>query len=97
MNEPDQLNQLLNRWDTAPSEQPRFAAQVQERIESTNGTGAWAKVLAFPATLPLAAGIAIMLGVSAAVSTQRSLQLEQLATAYDQSIDPIQMTGHSGH
>lgn len=97
MNEPDRLNSLLNRWNPEPGLQPAFAAQVHERIRSDRPVGAVARILQFPATLPLAAGIAIMLGVSAAISTDRAQRQDQLATAYALSIDPIQMTSHVGH
>ena len=88
MDESDRLNALLNRWEISPSAQPDFAQQVRALI---------ARVLKFPATLPLAASIAIMLGATAAISTDRAERTDQLATAYAQKIDPIHMTSHDGH
>lgn len=97
MNDPDRLPELLNQWQVTPSPQPDFAAQVQERIQTVPANGIMARVLTFPATLPLAASIAIMLGASAAISTDRAQRTDQLATAYAQKIDPIHMTSQGGH
>ncbi|MBT5901142.1 MAG: hypothetical protein HOH58_03435 [Opitutaceae bacterium] len=97
MDESDRLNALLNRWEISPSAQPDFAQQVRARIASPAKNGLIARVLKFPATLPLAASIAIMLGATAAISTDRAERTDQLATAYAQKIDPIHMTSHDGH
>lgn len=97
MNDPDRLSELLNQWQVAPSPHPDFATEVRERIQNVPASGFIARVLRFPATLPLAASIAIMLGVSAAISADRAQRTDQLATAYAQKIDPIQMTALSDH
>ena len=97
MKEPDNLNSLLEHWELTPSHQPAFTEQVRHRMAVSSSPGIGAQILQFPATLPLAAGIAIMLGVSAAISTDRAQRQDQLATAYALSIDPIQMTSHIEH
>ncbi|MDB4474631.1 hypothetical protein N9023_06445 [Opitutaceae bacterium] len=97
MDESDRLNSLLKRWEPAPSPQPDFARQVHALIASPADQGIAAQILKFPATLPLAASVAIMLGASAAISTDRAQRTDQLATAYAQKIDPIHMTSHGGH
>lgn len=97
MKEPNNLNSLLKHWEPIPSHQPAFAEQVRHRMAASSSASLGARILQFPATLPLAAGIAIMLGVSAAISTDRAQRQDQLATAYALSIDPIQMTSHVGH
>jgi hypothetical protein len=97
MDESDRLNSLLKHWEPVPSPQPDFARRVHARIASPTDAGLAARVLQFPATLPLAASIAIMLGASAAISADRAQRTDQLATAYAQKIDPIHMTSHGGH
>ncbi len=97
MNDPDRFDSLLQEWQPTPSVQPDFNQRVHARIDSSTQSGLFARVLTFPATLPLAASVAIMLGASAAISVDRAQHTDQMATAYARKIDPIQMTSQGGH
>ncbi len=99
MTPPDPLSDLLTRWQPRPSPAPDFAAGVHARLARTTATrttppSTLARVLAWPAMLPLAAALAILLGVVSAVSLQRARTQDLMAEAYARSIDPVSLSGH---
>lgn len=97
MLESDNLNTLLDQWKVTPSVQTDFSAKVQQRLREQPQTNLLARVIAFPATLPLAAGLAVWLGISAALTLDQARDQDQLATAYARSIDPFQMASPHDH
>ena len=100
MNESDPLSNLLSRWQPAPEADPTFAETVRSRINDTGvpaSSGIVGQILRFPATLPLAAGFAVVIGVSAAVSLDQRRNTAEMAEAYARSIDPIWMTAEPEH
>tara|TARA_R110002050_G_scaffold286990_1_gene437860 strand:- start:248 stop:559 length:312 start_codon:yes stop_codon:yes gene_type:complete len=100
MKTPDPLGPLLSRWqpDVAPAD-PSFAAEVWRRIDQPVHVrpSPLARLIRFPAALPLAAGLAIMCGVVTAVSVNRAEHRATLAAAYARSIDPLQLVGAMHH
>ena len=95
MTDRDPLSSVLAHWQPKPMAAPDFAKTVQARLAPAERATAWARMLQFPATLPLAAGLAIMLGVVSAWSMNRSEIQDQMADAYARSIDPVWMTASS--
>ena len=98
MTEPDPLSEVLSRWQPKPDSAPDFATQVHAQIAAAPTKTPWARILHFPATLPLAAGFAIVLGIASAVTLNRTEARSQMADAYARSIDPVWMTSSEhGH
>ncbi len=110
MTEPDPLSDLLARWQPRPGPAPDFAAGVHARLARSRPRSVaerpaslFARVLAWPASLPLAAALALVLGVASAVGLQRTRSAELMADAYARSIDPVQLAasgaphGHDHH
>ncbi|GAB5561889.1 MAG: hypothetical protein SynsKO_35360 [Synoicihabitans sp.] len=94
MSEQDQLNQLLQKWQPQPSEQPDFARVVQQQIERKKAPVA-GEILRFPAALPLAASLAIVAGTIAGLTVNDSRAEKLMADAYARSIDPVRMVSSS--
>lgn len=92
MTPPDPLSDLLTRWQPRPSPAPDFAAGVHARLARATPPSTLARVLAWPAMLPLAAALAILLGVVSAVSLQRARTQDLMADAYARSIDPVSLS-----
>ncbi len=90
MSNRDPLSDLLKSWRHEPPASPRFNAGVWARLasvrEQTNPAYfyRWA--------LPLAASVALALGVGSAVQVVRHQHVDQMAAAYARSVDPLQMT-----
>ena len=87
----DPLSDLLQRWQPQPASRPDFANEVEERIaaaESTEPGG----MLRFPALLPWAAAIAILIGSVSGIGLSRLEHKSTMADAYARSIDPVMMT-----
>ena len=104
MNQPDPLSDVLARWQPAPGPAPDFAAEVHARIAaappSTARPSLMAQILAWPASLPLAAAFAVVIGVASALTVSRSRNQAIMADAYARSIDPIHLAttnDHTGH
>jgi hypothetical protein len=99
MTDRDPLSSVLAHWQPQPDAAPDFGSTVQARLQAQVDArpATWARMLQFPATLPLAAGFAIMLGIGSALSMNRSETQSQMADAYARSIDPVRMTASSHH
>lgn len=99
MTDRDPLSSVLAQWQPQPDSAPTFAAEVQARLREPPASEAppLARILQFPATLPLAAGFAIMIGVFSAISMNRSEAQSQMADSYARSIDPVWMTASTHH
>lgn len=88
----DPLSDLLKTWRPEPPAAPRFNAGVWSRIESSRkASGA---ISFYRWALPLAASLAIVLGVSTAQWNSRQQHTERMAAAYVRTVDPLQMTAH---
>lgn len=96
MNEPDRLKLLLQKWEVSPTGSPHFSGNVHDRIRRHAPT-AFARIVQFPATLPLAAGFAIVLGIASALTINRAQTQSEMVEAYARSIDPVWMTGATPH
>ena len=96
MTSPDPLSSLLQRWQPTPAPAADFATEVRRRLAATTPAPLPAHgLLAFlqrPLALPLAAGLAVVLGVAAAMSVNRSQVRDSMADAYARNIDPVQRT-----
>ncbi len=95
MTDSDPLSDLLQRWQPKPGPAPDFAARVRTRIarhEAAPMGSPWARLLAWPASLPLAAALAIIIGVASAVTVQQANTRQIMADAYARSIDPVRLT-----
>lgn len=99
MHDRDPLAELLSHWQPTPAEAPDFAAEVHRRLRRAQPRagaiptgGRFARLVAFPIALPLAAGIAIVLGVTTALTLNHAQLQDRMANAYARSIDPLQMT-----
>lgn len=108
MNDRDELSALLRRWRHDPAPDPRFAAGVWQHIRTAEPVASPSRageLLRFPLrfALPIAAGFAVILGITAGLASSRSQATERMATAYARTIDPILMTSagsaetHSSH
>ena len=99
MTDRDPLSSVLAEWQPQPDSAPTFAADVRARLQAQPAftPSPLARILHFPAALPLAAGFAIMIGVFSALSMNRSETQSQMADAYARSIDPVWMTAASSH
>ena len=95
MTTPDPLQDLLRRWRHEPASAPDFAAGVWARIEAARGDQR--VVVAFRWALPLAASLAILLGISAARLEARQAHAERMADTYVRTVDPVQMVEHGSH
>jgi hypothetical protein len=100
MNPTDPLKPLLASWRHEPTPLPQFEAEVWSRLHSADSNHPISTVFRFPAALPLAASIAVLLsiaaGTSTAVALNQSQSTERMADAYVRSVDPLQMsTAHS--
>jgi len=89
------LRTLLRRWQHTPAPAPDFATGVWARIEAARRDER--VVIAFRWALPLAASLALFLGVSAARAHAQRAHAEQMADFYLRTVDPIQMVDHSNH
>ncbi|MCF3650421.1 hypothetical protein [Synoicihabitans lomoniglobus] len=93
MTQRDPLSDLLTQWQPAPDAAPEFAARVHARLASAApAPGVITRILQFPATLPLAAAFAVMIGVASALAISRTQNQNLMADAYARSIDPVQLT-----
>lgn len=99
MNDRDPLSSVLAEWQPQPDSAPSFAADVRARlqVQQASPLSPLARILQYPAALPLAAGFAIMIGVFSALSMNRSETQSRMADAYARSIDPIWLTTSSHH
>lgn len=95
MDKPASLNSLLRRWQHEPAPAPDFAAGVWARIGQTRQIG-WSTV-AYRWALPLAASLALFLGVGAARLEARRAHAERMADHYVRTIDPVQIVAHAAH
>ena len=86
----DPLSDLLKSWRHQPSGEPRFNTGVWTRIEA--GRKESNVVSFYRWALPLAASLALLLGVSAAMVQTRQKQADRMAAAYVRTVDPLQMT-----
>jgi len=86
----DPLSDLLKSWRHQPSAEPRFNAGVWTRIEAGRKES---NVLSFYRwALPLAASLALLLGVGSAVLEVRQRHADRMAAAYVRTVDPLQMS-----
>jgi hypothetical protein len=100
------LSRVLTSWQHEPAAAPRFKAEVWARIEAARAAP-WSAAaflagkLGIPAqhfrwVLPLGASLmlafAAVLGAGAGVLHTTLLENNRMATAYVQTIDPLQMT-----
>lgn len=91
----DPLHSLLQRWQHEPSSAPDFAAGVWARIAAARKDER--VVRAFRWALPLAASLAIFLGVGAARLQAQRAHAERMAESYVRTVDPVQMAEHGEH
>lgn len=91
----DPLSSLLSRWRHEPRPAADFAAGVWAKIDAARGDER--VVTAFRWALPLAASLAILLGIGAARLEARQQHAERMADSYVRTIDPVQMAGHGPH
>ena len=98
MNQPDPLKPLLATWRHTPAPAPDFDAAVWARIraQAVPARSRW-----FTAALPLAACVTVLLSIAAgtasALAVNRAQSADRQASAYVQSIDPVQMAVDPGH
>ena len=104
MTRPDPLSNVLARWQPRPGPAPDFAATVYARINTSaptvEPTTLLGRLLAWPASLPLAAAFAVIIGIGSALGLSRSHHQNFMADAYARSIDPIRLAttdDHAGH
>jgi hypothetical protein len=95
MTTPDSLRALLRRWPHEPAPAPDFAAEVWERIAAARKDDR--VVVAFRWALPLAASLALFLGIGAARVQAQRAHAEQMADFYVRTVDPVQMADHGKH
>jgi len=96
MNRSAFLDDVLARWQPdPPSPDPSFAAEVWQRIHSAPTRRA--SIIPFPLALPLAAGLAVLLGVGSALHVNTRHARDAGAAAYARSIDPLQMADSRAH
>lgn len=85
----DSLTALLRRWKHEPAAQPEFAVGVWARIEAARRNER--TVVAFRWALPLAASLALFLGIGAARFEARRTHAERMADSYVRTVDPVLM------
>ena len=105
------LSRVLKSWQHEPPPAPRFNAEVWTRIEAAR-EAPWAAAafiatrLGIPAqhfrwALPLGASLVLALaavvGVGAGTLHNTLTENDRIATAYVQTIDPLQMTASHRH
>jgi acyl CoA:acetate/3-ketoacid CoA transferase len=95
MSKPDSLTALLRRWQHAPTQSPEFANAVWARIEASRRDER--AVIAFRWALPLAASVALFLGVGVARLEAKRVHAEKMADFYVRTIDPVQIVAHDAH
>ena len=95
MTQPDSLRTLLRRWRHEPAPAPEFAAGVWARLDAARRDDR--VVVAFRWALPLAASLALVLGIGAARVEIRRAHAERMADTYVRTVDPVQMVAHQGH
>lgn len=86
----DPLSDLLKSWRHEPPEAPRFNAGVWARIEA--GRKESNLVSFYRWALPLAASVALLLGVGSGIFEARQKHADRMAAAYVRTVDPLQMT-----
>ncbi len=91
----DSLTTLLRRWNHDPAIAPGFSAGVWARIDAARRDQR--VVVAFRWALPLAASVALLLGMGAARAEVKRDHAEVMAAYYVRTIDPVQITSHAGH
>ena len=102
----DPLSNLLKTWRHQPPADPRFQAEVWERIQAagsrTEVSGIISRLLGVPAqhfrwAMPIAASLilafAALVGIGAGQLRSALTADARNADAYAHSIDPLQMTG----
>lgn len=87
MTPPDPLRPLLQRWQHEPSPAPDFATNVWARINAARQDER--VVVAFRWALPLAASLALFLGIGAARVQAQRAHVEQMADFYVRTIDAV--------
>lgn len=92
MTTPDSLRSLLRRWQHTPAPAPDFATGVWARIEAVRHDER--AILAFRWALPIAASLALFLGIAAARNQARQEHSARMADSYIRTVDPIQQVGH---
>jgi hypothetical protein len=95
MTPPDPLHSLLRRWQHEPAPAPDFAAGVWARLDAARRDER--VVVAFRWALPIAASLALFLGVGAGRAQARRAHAEKMADTYVRTVDPVQQAGHDGH
>jgi hypothetical protein len=86
---PDPLSNLLKTWRHEPPAEPAFNAGVHARLARARPES---NIVSFYRwALPLAASVALILGIGSAVQAARHQHTDRMATTYAQSIDPLQM------
>lgn len=90
MSNHDPLSDLLKSWQHEPPAEPRFNAGVWARLASAREETSLAYFYRW--ALPLAASLALALGVGSAVQVVRHQHADQMAAAYARSVDPLQMS-----
>lgn len=91
----DSLRALLHRWQHDPSPAPDFVAGVWARIEAARHDER--VVVAFRWALPIAASLALFLGVGAARIQAERAHAAQMADFYVRTVDPVQRVDHGEH
>ncbi|MDP1581548.1 MAG: hypothetical protein Q8M02_14860 [Candidatus Didemnitutus sp.] len=86
----DSLSSLLQRWHHAPAPAPEFTVGVWSRIEASRGERLQSAF--FRWALPLAASVALLLGVSVARIEAKREHADTMAAYYMRTIDPVQIT-----
>ena len=87
----DPLTDLLHRWQPKPGERPEFTREVQRQIAVEAAGASPARRFRFPALLPLAAALAILIGSISGLGISRAQHQSAMADAYVRSIDPVMM------
>ena len=92
MSKRDPLPDLLKTWRHEPPAEPRFNAEVWARIAASRKDS---NVVSFYRwALPLAACLAVALGVGSGIRESRQQHTERMAASYVRTVDPLQMTAH---
>ena len=86
----DPLSDLLKTWRHEPPAEPRFNAGVWARIDAGRKESPAASFYRW--ALPLAACLAVVLGVGSAMRESRQEHADRMAAAYVRTVDPLQMT-----
>ncbi len=92
MSDHDPLSDLLKTWRHEPPAEPRFKAGVWTRIETGREKSRTAAFYRW--ALPLAACLAVVLGVGSAMLEVRQKHTDRMAAAYVRTVDPLQMMAH---